>query len=279
MAGTSPAMTIASPARQRAHGRVALSCERMGPASSIRRLAESGSARVRLPTTRDGVPEAVLINTAGGIAGGDVVETEIALAEGARLVATTAAAEKVYRSDGEVSRILTRAALGASARLDWLPQETILYDRARLRRALDVSLVGSATALLFEAVVFGRAAHEEVVREGSYEERWRVARDGRLVYADTFRIDGRIAETLARPAVTSGRRALASLLYVAPDAEARIEEARAHLDGAASECGASAWNGLLLVRWLAHDIATLRGDVARFMNPFRGRPLPRVWHL
>ena len=266
-------------ARQRAHGRVAISCERMGAASGIRRLAEAGSARARLPNVTDGVPEAVLINTAGGIASGDLFETEIAIAEGASLVVATSAAEKVYRSEGETSRIHTRAELAPGARIDWLPQETILYDRARLVRRLDVALDPTATALLFEATMFGRAAHDEVVRRGAYEDRWRVSRGGRLVYADTFRLNGGIAEALAGPAIANGNRALASLLYVAPDAEARIEEARGHLDGAASECGASAWHGMLLVRWLAPDIATLRRDVVRFMYPFRGRPLPRVWHL
>lgn len=251
----------------------------MGEASGIRRLAESGSARARLPNVPGGPPEAVLINTAGGIAGGDVFETEIAVAENAHLVVTNAAAEKVYRSEGATSAIRTGATLAPGARLDWVPQETILFDRSRLVRRLDVSLDASATAFLFEATVFGRAAHDEIVREGAYEDRWRVRRDERLVYADTFRLDGAIAEALARPTIANGNRALASLLYVAPDAEARIEEARGHLDGAASECGASAWNGMLLVRWLAPDIATLRADVVRFMNPFRGRPLPRVWHL
>lgn len=251
----------------------------MGAASGIRRLAEAGSARARLPAVRDGIPEAVLINTAGGIAGGDVFETQVEVAGEARLVVTTAAAEKVYRSGGELSEIRTRLVLGPGARLDWLPQETILFDRSRLRRRLDVTLDETATALLFEATVFGRAAHDEILREGAYEDHWRVARAGRLVYADSFRLEGRIAETLARPAVAAGRRALASLLYAAPDAESRLEEARAHLDGAGCECGASAWGGLLLVRWLAPEIAMLRRDVARFMNAFRGRPLPRVWHL
>ena len=254
-----------------------MACERMGPASGLRRIAESGSARVRLPTTRDGVPEAVLINTAGGIVGGDLFETAIEVGEGASLVATTAAAEKIYRTEGATSRIETRARLAAGARLDWLPQETILFDRARLARRLEVELDPAATAVLFEATVFGRAAHAETVREGAYEDRWRVSRGGRLVYADTFRLDGAIGEHLSRPAVAGGNRALATLLYVAPDAEGRLEEVRAHLEGAPSECGASAWNGLLAIRWLAPDIATLRRDALRFMVPFRGRPMPRVW--
>ncbi len=251
----------------------------MGARSGIRRLAESGSARLRLPTIREGAPEAVLINTAGGIAGGDRFSTTAVLGAGAELVLTTAAAEKVYRSEGRTSEIATTLSLGPGARVEWLPQETILFDRARLVRSLDVDLDPTAAALLFEATVFGRAAMSEQVREGVFRDRWRVRRGGRLVYADTLQLEGPIAERLARPAVANGRRAWATLLYVAPDAEARLDESREHLAGAASECGASAWMGQLAARWLAPDIATLRRDVARFMTAFRGRPLPRVWYL
>ena len=267
--------------RQRAEGRVALRVERMGAASGVRSVAEAGSARVRFPNVRDGVPEAVLINTAGGLAAGDRFTTAIDVAPGAEIVATSAAAEKVYRSgDGATTTdVAAHATVAEGGTLAWLPQETILFDRARLRRRLDADLAPDATALLFEAVAFGRAAMDERVREGLYEERWRIRRGGRLVYADTFRLEGPIADLLARPAVAAGGRALATLLYVAPDAETRLEEARGVLDGARSECGASAWDGLLAIRWLSPDIATLRSDAARFMQSFRGRPLPRVWHL
>ncbi len=265
--------------RQRAEGRIAFTVERMGPRSGIRRLAESGSARLRLPRIRDAAPEGVIINTAGGIAAGDRFTTVIALRPEAEFVLTTAAAEKIYRSDGATAEIVARIALGPRARLEWLPQEAILFDRARLLRRLDVDLDPTASVLLFEAVVFGRAASGEVVESGLFEDRWRVRRGGRLVYADTFRLEGPIAARLARPEVAAGGRALATLLYVAPDAEARLDQAREHLAGVTSECGASAWDGCLAVRWLAADIGTLRRDAARFMTAFRGRALPRVWLL
>ena len=266
--------------RQRAVGRVTLSVARFGGRSGVARLAESGSARVRLPRTREAPVEAVLINTAGGIAAGDRFDVALEVGAGAHLVAATASAEKVYRSDGaETATLATRISVGSGGTAEWLPQETILFDRARLRRSLDVDIEADATAFLFEAVVFGRAASGETVRTGLFEDRWRIRRGGRLVLADTLRLDGPVADLLARPAMAAGARALATLLCVAPDSEARLEEARAGLDGAASECGASAWDGMLAVRWLAPDIGTLRRDAARFMNRFRGRPLPRVWHL
>jgi urease accessory protein len=167
--------------------------------------------------------------------------------------------------------------LAPASELSWLAQETILYNRARLRRRFEVDLAANARLLLFEAVVFGRAAHGEEVIEGLLEDRWRIRSEGRLVYADTLRLAGPIASLLDRPAVAGGGRALATLLYVTPDAEGRIEEARACLEGSASECGASAWNGLLAVRFVARDAKPLRSDAVRFIQRFRGAPLPRVW--
>ena len=129
---------------------------------------------------------------------------------------------------------------------------------------------------MFECVVFGRSAFGEEVARGFFEDRWRIRRAGRLVYADSLRLSGPIARLLDRPAVAAGARALATLVYVAPDAEARLEEAREALSGSACVSGCSAWNGLLAVRFLAHDAAALRATAIRFIEAFRG-PLPRVW--
>lgn len=263
--------------RQRSVGRVAVAVERLGGASRIVRVAESGPLRLRLPTIRDGPPEGVLVNTAGGLACGDDMAVAAEVGEGAALVLTAAAAEKAYRSTGPTTRVGTRLAVAAGGTVEWLPQETILYDRARLHRRLDVDLHASASALLLELVVFGREAHGETVREGSFRDAWRVRRGGRLVFAESVRLDGAIAERLGRPAIGGGNRAVATLVHVAPDAEGRIEEARNLLAGSAAECGATAYGGLLVVRWLAPTIGALRRDVARFMTAFRGRPLPRVW--
>lgn len=265
--------------RQRSVGRVAIDVARMGRGSVVTRVAEGGPSRLRLPSVRDGAPEGVIINTAGGLASGDSITIEASLGPEAELVLTGAAAEKVYRSTGPTTHVATRLVLGERARLDWLPQETILFDRCRFRRRLDVDLPPSASALLFEATVFGRQASGESLTEGLFEDRWRVRRGGRLVYADTFRLDGRLADLLVRPTIVAGNRALGTMLYLAPDAEARIEEARECLADSLSECGASAWNGLLAVRWVAPSIGVLHRDVARFMTRFRARPLPRVWNL
>jgi urease accessory protein len=264
------------PARQRAEGRIALSVARLGAATRPVRIAESGASRVRLPRVAGAALEGVLINTAGGVACGDRFEVEALVGPDADLVLATPAAEKVYRSDGATAEIAIRATLDEGAGLAWLPQETILFDTAQLRRRFDADLAADARLLVFESVVFGRSAFGEEVASGSFEDRWRIRRGGRLIYADSLRLSGPIARLLDRPAVAAGARALATLVYVAPDAEARLEEAREALSGSACATGCSAWNGLLAVRFLAHDAAALRATAIRFIEAFRG-PLPRVW--
>jgi urease accessory protein len=267
------------PRRERAEGRIGLAVEQLGGRTILRRKGEAGSARVRLPRVPGPGLEAVLINTAGGLAAGDRMTIAVEAGAGADLVVTTAAAEKVYKSEGDTTALDVTLRLGPSTRLDWLPQETILFDRARLARRLDVEMAPDASLLLFEATVFGRAAHDERIETGFFEDRWRIRGGGTLVYADTLRLSGALATRLERPTVAGGARAVATLLYIAPDAPTRVDEARALLEGARSECGAGAWNGCLALRFLAPDIETLRRDAARAIAGLAGRPLPRVWNL
>lgn len=243
-------------------------------------LAESGPLRLRLP--RQGAEtmlEGVLVNTGGGIACGDLFEVSVTVDAGGACLLTTTAAEKIYRSDGPRTDILNRVAVGPGARLDWLPQETILFDRARLARRFEADLAPGAGLLVAEIAVLGRAARGEEVCGALFEDRWRIRRDGRLIYADSLRLEGAVTALMGRRAIGGGARALATILDLTPGAEARLDEARARLDGrsAAVEAGASAWNGHLAVRMLAPTVAPLREAAARFLAGWRGRPMPRVW--
>ena len=267
----------AQPLRQRALGRVAVTVARLGPATRATRIAEAGSLRLRMPRVPGPSLEAVLINTGGGIACGDRFDVGVDAGRETQLVLTTPAAEKAYRSDGATAEIAVRLTLAAGADLAWMPQETIVFDRARLRRRFEADMAADARLLLFEAVVFGGTARGEEVGEGFFEDRWRIRREGRLVHADTLRLGGPVAALLERPAIAGGARALATLLYMAPDAESRLDEARSLLVGNICIAGASAWNGLLAVRFLARDGAELRRDAIAFLKGFRGCALPRVW--
>ncbi|SDO24761.1 urease accessory protein [Methylobacterium phyllostachyos] len=271
----------AAPARQRSVGRVRL---RAGPACTgggtrILDLSEAGPSRLRFPRG-EGALEAVLVNTAGGVACGDTFSIALELEPAADLAFTTTAAEKIYRSDGPESRIENRLTLAAGAHLAWLPQETILFDQARVRRAFDADLATGASLLAVEIVAFGRAARGERISAGLFRDAWRVRRAGRLVYADSVALEGPISDLLTRPAIGGGARAFATLLDVSDGAESRLEEARALLAAAGRpgvEAAASAWNGHLVVRALAPEIGPLRALAARFLTGYRGLPMPRVW--
>jgi urease accessory protein len=262
----------------RTEGTVRLEFARRDDKTALAVLHQAGAARVRFPSPSEGAPpEAVLLNTAGGLTGGDHIDVSVKLGANAEVTITTAAAEKIYRArDGE-AEIGVKLALAAGARLAWLPQPTILFDQSRLYRRTEVALAGNATFLAVETLIFGRMAMGEDVRRGACRDVWRVRRDGALVFADAFQVDGAIAEALDRPATLDGARAVAMLLYVAPDAAARMDEARALLQTVGSVAGASTWNGVLLVRAMAGDGQTLHRAIAPVAEALSGRPLPRVW--
>lgn len=270
-----PALVLAG---IRAHGGVRLAIGRTRRGSVPLTIAESGGYRIRFPRSAEAC-EGVLINTGGGMAGGDRMSVGVSLGPEAEAVLTTQAAEKVYRSEELDTGVDIRLELQAGSRLDWLPQEQILFDGARFRRTLDVAVTGSSFLTLMEAVVFGRMAMGEVVETGAFRDRWRIRRDGRLAFAEDVRLEGVVREVLARKAVADRGRALATVLHLAPDAEARRDEARAALGEAGCECGVSAWNGMLVARFLSPDPQILRADLARFLERFRGRPLPRSWQI
>ena len=263
----------------RTEGSVRLAFACRDGATCLDVLHQAGAARARFPKPDAGAPpEAVLLNMAGGLTGGDRMDLEVALGDGAEATLTTAAAEKIYRArDGESSEIGVKLAVGAGARLAWLPQATILFDGSRLDRRNEVRLASDATFLGVETLIFGRQAMGEDVHHGACRDAWRIRRDGTLVFADAFHVGGAVAATLDRPATLAGARAAAMLIYVAADAPSRLAAVRAMLDGAASVAAASAWNGLLVVRAFARDGRTLQGDIAPLVRALSGRPLPRVW--
>lgn len=247
-----------------------------GSATRLDRHYETGSLRLRLPKAQ-GRCEAVLINTGGGIAGGDRLSVAMALGPASHVLATSQSAEKVYRAEDRPATIAVRLALGPSARLAWLPQETIIHDGARLSRTLDADLAPDATLTWLEIMVLGRLACGERLSQGALRDRWRIRRGGRLVLAEDVRLDGNIADKLDRPALGGGARAIATLVHIAPQAEQRLAGVRAALATATGAGGASAWNGLLVTRIAGPDPAAVRAAVALVAATVTGDALPRSW--
>ncbi len=263
-------------AANRAQGAVKFDVQRLDGFTRRRDLHESGSLRVRFPSAEDQGLSAVLVNTAGGIAGGDSFEVDVAIGEGSRLTVTTAAAEKVYRTDGAPAELHIALKAEGRSHLSWLPQETILFDRARIHRRFDIDLSEQASLLLCEIVVFGRLAMGERIRDGEFSDRWRLWRGGRLVFAENIRLDGDIGSKLARPAVAKGGAAIGTALIV-PGDEALVARIRELSQSFAGEVGVSAWNGFAMARFCAQDAAALRADMMAVLSHASSSALPRLW--
>lgn len=262
-------------AANRATGRIALSVAANGGKTRRERVREDGSLRVRFPNATSEALEAVIVNSAGGMTGGDRFGVDIALGEGANLVAGTAAAEKIYRSTGADTEMAVTLCVGAGAALAWLPQETILFDRARMSRRIDIDLAEEASLVMAEAVVFGRTAMGEAVEQGFFADRWRVRRKEKLVFAENVRLDSAVMEKMAQPAVANGGIAIATVL-IAPADETKIEAVRALSDRFNGEAAISAWNGIAVARLCARDGAALRHNLIAILAAL-GVNVPRLW--
>jgi len=264
---------------QRTRGALRLGFRLRGAATTPTEFYQEGALKARLPRVYDTAPEAVMINTAGGLTGGDAVSVVVRMEADAAAVVTGQACEKIYKSSGGDVAISSVAHIHPRAALEWLVQPTIIFDRARLRRTMSVDMAASASFLGLEAIVLGRTAMSEEVAAGFISDSWRIRRNGTLIYADTFHLDGDIAAAVANPAVLAGCRALATVIYVAPDAETRRDEMREIVAGAQGTAAVSAWNGLMVARFAAPDGYTLTHDLVSALTQFRKRPMPRVWMI
>lgn len=258
-----------------------LSVRRVDGRSRIFHLYQEGAAKIRMPWTADDPLEAVLINTAGGLTGGDRIAWQVDVGPGASLSLTTQACEKVYRASAGHAEMTSSMTVGEGGRLAWLPQETILFDRSAFRRRLDLDLAGDAEALLVEATIFGRHAMGETVSRASFRDRWRVCRDSRLIHGEDFAIGPDVAGTLRRSAVTGGGAAVATVLLVSERAADHLDEVRAIIG---ERGGASVWTvggaGKLLARLVDDDGYSLRKRLVPLIELLNGRAgLPKLWSL
>jgi urease accessory protein len=259
---------LTAPNMQRVRGTAFVRLTRAGLAD----LHQQGSAKAMLPRTDDPDPEVVFLNTAGGVTGGDRLDYALTVGDGARATGGTQTAERAYRATGpSPAEVVTRLSVGAGARLDWLPQEVIVFEGARLRRETVVELADNAAFLGVEAVTLGRAAHGETVRAAHLSDLRSIRRGGRLVHQEHLELG---PDALADPMALGPNRAFATLTFVAPGCADALGPVRAALgpDG-----HASAWDGRLVARLAAPRAAPLRRALIRAIVTLRGRPMPRVW--
>lgn len=263
---------------QRVVGVARLGVHNPGGASRIKELYQEGAFRLRLPRPAlDEPPEVITINTAGGLTGGDRLDLAVNVERNAEAVVTSQACERIYRSSGGRAHIGGQIKLGPASRLAWLAQPMIVFDRSDVRRTLSVDMADDARLLAVDGLILGRTAMGEDTTSGSIHDGWRIRRGGKLVVADAFRAGPDIAPLRAKPAALGARRAIATIVYCAPDAERRLGEARGIISALTGDAAASAWNGCLLIRVLSDSGQTLVADLIRFLSEFRNRPVPRTW--
>lgn len=286
---TAAALQRPSAARaQRVDGaaRIAYGCDAQRQ-TRLRDLYQRAPCRVLFPDVEAGEPpQAVLLTTSGGLTGGDRLTLDIEIDAGARATLTTQAAEKLYRAaDGEAdTRIDVRLRAGSGAWLEWLAQETILFEQSRLHRVVEADLADDAQLLAVESIVFGRRAMGEDFTHGQIHDAWRVRRGGRLVWVDALRLGGDIGTLRAAPFAFGDARGTATLIYVGAAAGTQLDAVRSdlrELDGVHG--GATVIDGVLLLRLLAADAVALRRAVMHLAGGLRARlaglpaRLPRVW--
>jgi urease accessory protein len=267
-------------------GFAALAAKNVDGVTCLADLAQFSPLRLLFPRVPDDEPlTACLANTAGGVVGGDVLNVEINAMEGSRVLALGQAAEKIYRSAGPTARLGIGLTAERGAWLEWLPQETIVFEGARLIRETRLTVDSAARAMTGEILVFGRTAHGESLASGLIRDAISVTRDGRLIWADALHLEGDLASPLAHPAAFGGARACALLLLHAPDLESHRDALRELAPPQGVRFGVTLVNGLLIARWLAADTQSLRRHYGSAWTMLRARAgglpprLPPLWHV
>ncbi len=270
---------------ERSSGRARISFKNGPDGTALDDLYQKGCTKVRFPRHDGARPQAVLLNTSGGLTDGDELVTEIEWGIGTGAVITSQAAERIYRSRGGDACIRTELVVARDATALWVPQETILFDGARLQRKTLAKLTGSSRLLAIESLVFGRTAMGEVVRTGSIDDGWRVQIDGKLEFADRLRINSDNAPfdvVLSSSAGANGHVAMATIVFVDRDCGRHVPALRSAMSQCRIVGGVSNLGPLLHLRLLAATGHALRdGLVSVFDVLVRelDETLPRVWQI
>lgn len=267
-----------APSQPRAVGDVRLSVKPRGSRSVIDGFRQSGSMKCLFPRQVQNGLDAVLVNTAGGVTGGDHFQVSAYAQRGTELTLTTQACERAYRAQQDTTgRVRTSLRVGDGARLNWLPQETILFDGSALDRKLRVELADNAHLLLVEPLIFGRAAMGELVKSALLNDRIEIRRNGRPQYLDAVRLNGDLDAHMAQRFVGRGALAMASVVMIDPRAEAHLRTLRDLLPDTA---GASLFHDdTLVLRCLAEDSFELRRTLIPVLKHLGNGPLPRCWMI
>jgi len=269
---------------QRSEGLARLILAGSAQGTRIVDIFQRSPIRLMFPGIRGAcVEEAVVVNTGGGIAGGDRLELAVTVLPDASITVTSQAAERVYRALNEPALVETRLKICRAAKLAWLPQETIVFNGGRMRRNTEIEISAGAEMLALEWLVLGRSAHGEEIVGGEITDGWQVRLDGRLIWADRFRATDDVFPRLQSPALLANFKAIGTLIYFGPDPAVQVQFLRDVAPQLQCHCFATSVSGLVIVRLAACAAAELKGALreilpqfgrARRQDPFR---LPKMW--
>lgn len=275
---------VVLPALERGDGAAEIGFVLRGETTGLAHLFQRAPCRVLMPACEAGdPPQAVLLTTSGGLADGDRIALSLSVGPGAMATITTQAAEKIYGARDMAPALLrARIDVAPGSWLEWLPQETILFDGSRFDRRTIAEVAPGGRLLACEMVAFGRSASGESFTRGFLHDRWDIHRDGKPIWRDALRLDGRIEEIMAAGAGFGGANAIASAFYVGADAASHVAAAREFIGDGDMRCAVTLVNGVLLARWLG-EARVVRAALTQYLTSFRAvvaglpRRLPRVW--
>jgi urease accessory protein len=268
---------------QRAEGVCRIVIDGLGRSTRIADVYQKSPIRVLFPRIGDDrTKEAALVNTSGGVAGGDRLQFSVTAAGGASIAVTTQAAERIYRALDQFAHINTKLKVSDTAKLAWLPQETIVFNHARLCRLTEVEIAPRSELLALECLVFGREARGEKLSAGAIVDTWRVRKNGRLQWGDTFRLTDEVFAHLTRKALLWDSIALATLVYFGPDLKKLMQLIRDQASSFDCHCGATSVAGIVVARFTAGSAFELKAALRNLLQEF-GEELatpfgvPKMW--
>jgi urease accessory protein len=265
---------------QRSQGEVRLAFKPgAGGRTALDELYQQGCLKARLPRQSAAAHEAVLINTAGGLTGGDDLRISLRMGAGTRAVVTTQACERIYKASSGSAHVSSSITVADGGTALWLPQETILFQGARLNRRMRVELSGTAGLVACEAIILGRPAMGEVVHNAHLLDEWVITLDGRSIFVDRLGLDGDVSAELDRTAVGNGARCFASVMTAGPDTAHQRDVVRDVIGASGLTGGASDLGKVMLARVLAPNSHQLKTALIPLLEALGETPLPRVWRM
>ena len=263
---------------------LALGFERRAGRTLLAERRHEGPLVVQKPLYPEGdaVCHAIVVHPPGGIAGGDELELALSAGEGAHALLTTPGAGKWYRSAGPWARQRLAFELAPGASLEWLPQETIVFDGARAQLSTTVRLAAGAQYIGWEILCLGRTGSGERFERGACALRTLIERDGRPLWLERGGIDGG-SELLSSQAGFAGQPVCGTLIAAAPGLDAALVGTCRKLDPAPGQGSVSLLPDVLVARYLGDSSEAAKRYFASLWALLRpalfGREAvaPRIW--